>query len=608
MANFEISNPTFNGQLRRLEHTDPNHADTFNAAFRQLIENDQANNAQLAQIENYRAFNTSYSKCSYIPNFILKCISGTAKYAILGDSITDAGNNTGATGGASDPSKGYASVLRDKIQNKYGTGVTFDNRGIAGQLVSQAAARFDTDILPYDYDLIGLALGTNDWNYGTALHVFENNYRKLVERCINETDADVILIGLGYFKDHDGPSSFCRETEHNKIIQKIAYDYELGYIDTYSAMLKSIYDWSDITLVSDPVHPNDLGHQLWAIESFTWFDFDGTLKKPSAIDNKTITSCTSSLISYYGGWSNKGTFASPFGDGVLFGTNAVDVFFIYKFKGNKIDLRFYRDTVCGKVDVYIDESLVLENFDLYSATYNYIPITLDELENRTHLLKVVTKTKNPLATDSQVSLNQIITYDNNLDVTNSKTFYAPSDLNLNGVTVQADALAYSGNIARYTGSYNYRVSIYELIYCSKFKLIYTKFSTYGIYDVYVDRVKVDTIDFYNSAGLYQQIKEYILTAGWHLIEIISTQTKNTSSTNYGVSIEGILAYNDKSDYTSTGVGGIAVSLGFNFYEAPILQVTPTSNCTAYISSKTEKEIVVTTNPVGMSFDLSANGY
>ena len=53
MANFEITNPVYNGQLRRLEPTDPNHADTFNANFRQLIENDQALSGELAQIGYY---------------------------------------------------------------------------------------------------------------------------------------------------------------------------------------------------------------------------------------------------------------------------------------------------------------------------------------------------------------------------------------------------------------------------------------------------------------------------------------------------------------------------------------------------------------------------
>jgi lysophospholipase L1-like esterase len=572
------------------------------------IKNDRS---QLADVANNNSINTSYIKCSYIASFVRKLLTNNAKYAILGDSITDAGNVTqGITGGASSPSKGYASVLRDLVQAKYGTGITFDNRGVGGQTVAQAMARVDTQIIPNNYDLVVIELGTNDWNYGTPLNDFDNNYRKLVEKLLNNTNADIILIGLGYFKDHVGASTLngVRETAYNYIIQKIAYDYNLGYIDTYSAMKNSIYDWSLITYAPDPVHPNDLGHQLWANECFTWLNFNGTLVQPIIKDIRTVLSCTSNLISWYGGWSNKGTFPTPFGDGVLYGTNNIGDFFIYKFRGNRIDLRFYKDTVCGKVDIYVDDVLTFADVDLYSANYNYIPIVLKNLTNRTHLLKVVVKTKNASATDNQVSLNQIITYDNGLDTTDSKTFYAPSDLNLNGFTIKSDSSAYSGNLANYDGANNLRVSLYKMVYGSKIKLIYVMYNLYGIYDVYIDRVKVDTIDFYSSSGIYGNTKEYSVTLGWHLVEIISTQTKNGSSSNYVANIEGILVYNDESDFISSGVGGNTINLGYNFYEAPKVQITPTSNCTCYISSKTEKQIVVTTNPTGSNFDIFAKGY
>lgn len=42
MSNFETSNAIFNDQLRMFEPTDPVHADLFNAAFNQLIQNDVA--------------------------------------------------------------------------------------------------------------------------------------------------------------------------------------------------------------------------------------------------------------------------------------------------------------------------------------------------------------------------------------------------------------------------------------------------------------------------------------------------------------------------------------------------------------------------------------
>lgn len=42
MANFDTDNAKFNADLRKLEPTDPAHADTFNAGLEQLIKNDVA--------------------------------------------------------------------------------------------------------------------------------------------------------------------------------------------------------------------------------------------------------------------------------------------------------------------------------------------------------------------------------------------------------------------------------------------------------------------------------------------------------------------------------------------------------------------------------------
>jgi len=201
--------------------------------------------------------------------FIEKCQNGSARYAILGDSITDAGNVTKQiTGGASIPSKGYASVLRDKLILKYGTGITFDNRGIAGQTVDQSVSRVATQIIPNNYDLVVIQLGTNDWNSGTTLKKFETDYRQLVDLLISKTRAEIVCTSMGWVNNIKGIANISSETEYNKIIQKISVEHKLKYIDTYTAMKNSGKGWSAITLTSDPVHPNDAGHLIWANEIF----------------------------------------------------------------------------------------------------------------------------------------------------------------------------------------------------------------------------------------------------------------------------------------------------------------------------------------------------
>lgn len=49
MANFDISNAKFNGIVKKLEVTDPNHADTFNRIFNILVNNDVALNTKIEE-------------------------------------------------------------------------------------------------------------------------------------------------------------------------------------------------------------------------------------------------------------------------------------------------------------------------------------------------------------------------------------------------------------------------------------------------------------------------------------------------------------------------------------------------------------------------------
>ncbi|WP_333861726.1 hypothetical protein [Clostridium sp.] len=49
MENFDTSNAKFNGEVRKLEITDPCHADTFNAIFNILVNNDVALNKKIEE-------------------------------------------------------------------------------------------------------------------------------------------------------------------------------------------------------------------------------------------------------------------------------------------------------------------------------------------------------------------------------------------------------------------------------------------------------------------------------------------------------------------------------------------------------------------------------
>lgn len=200
--------------------------------------------------------------------------TGTGKFAILGDSITDTHCGWGA-GGASDGDHGYPQLLHKYVQAKFGKGIQFANLGRGGNTVLQASERADTLVIPENYDIVGLALGTNDWNLQYEPEVMRTQYIELIEKLLAKTDSALFMISLGYF--HDWKSEFAyREAAYNTVIFEIAEQYSIPVIDTRAAMLQFMeetgHSFAEITLTADPVHPNDLGHVVWAKACQVIFD------------------------------------------------------------------------------------------------------------------------------------------------------------------------------------------------------------------------------------------------------------------------------------------------------------------------------------------------
>lgn len=210
-----------------------------------------------------------------LSNTINKLLAKTLKYAILGDSITDTHVGHGhAGGGASDAEHGYPQILHKWIKSKYGSTIQFDNHGTGGHTVQAALDVFDTYITPNNYDLVILALGTNNWNIQTPISEFEQTYRKIILKITN-MKKEWFIVGIGFFDKWKQDTAHINEKEYNEVLKKLAKEYNVPYVDTYDAMRSDIQmnnrTFDDITLRSDPVHPNDAGHQIWAAEVFKIF-------------------------------------------------------------------------------------------------------------------------------------------------------------------------------------------------------------------------------------------------------------------------------------------------------------------------------------------------
>ena len=206
-----------------------------------------------------------------------KLVSGTLKWTVLGDSITDTWDgHAHAGGGASDAAHGYAKIVARWLSTKYGNGLTFVNNGTGGITASGSIPKVAEYLEGNGFDLIVIALGTNDWNIQTALATFETNYNSLITeirtRCPN---AEIAMIGLGYF-DEWKPEKLIREDKYNDVLQKVAREQNIRYVCPYyemeNAILNGGYTFADITYAPDPVHPNDIGHRIWADTAYNLFD------------------------------------------------------------------------------------------------------------------------------------------------------------------------------------------------------------------------------------------------------------------------------------------------------------------------------------------------
>ena len=204
-----------------------------------------------------------------------KMLKGTCSYAILGDSITDtwSGDNH-SSGGASDAEHGYPQILYSQLKNTFGDGIQFKNWGKGGDSLLQAYNRIDSEIIPNNYDLVIVELGTNDWNNQESLSNFESQYYTLISKLKTDTKADIILISLGYFDNWHSERPI-KESDYNRVIKTIAEQKSIPYIDMYEAMTYFMkvhnVSFEDITFTDDPVHPNDLGHRIWADKAFALF-------------------------------------------------------------------------------------------------------------------------------------------------------------------------------------------------------------------------------------------------------------------------------------------------------------------------------------------------
>ncbi|MFB8030752.1 SGNH/GDSL hydrolase family protein [Streptomyces sp. NPDC056465] len=125
-------------------------------------------------------------------------LNPSATVLFQGDSITDVGRLVEPD---SPMGNGYARLAADRVRSaRQDSGITFFNRGIAGDRVSDLRARWREDALDLAPDVVSILIGVNDtwrrYDSGavTTARAYEEDYRAILTQVRDELDAQLILI------------------------------------------------------------------------------------------------------------------------------------------------------------------------------------------------------------------------------------------------------------------------------------------------------------------------------------------------------------------------------------------------------------------------------
>lgn len=185
----------------------------------------------------------------------------TKKLAVLGDSLM---SGTGSTKEENSLAYLIASNLAQE-QN-----IQMHNFSHPGVGIKDVYGRQVPEVLKLQPHYVIMMIGTNDIHNKMTLGDFDDIYRETIQKLLNETDAEVIVINIPYigsdrilFKPWDYILD-SRIKEFNKVISAdLSGKQKTKLINLYAQFSDRFRKASDLYSV-DQFHPSDLGYALWA--------------------------------------------------------------------------------------------------------------------------------------------------------------------------------------------------------------------------------------------------------------------------------------------------------------------------------------------------------
>lgn len=198
----------------------------------------------------------------------------------IGDSITDCGREYNDS---KDLGNGYPLLVAKRLSTQFPT-IEFDvlNKGINGNKIADLRARFDTDCLDLEPDIVSILIGINDtWHnvndpttFATekSMTMFEEDYRYLIEKLLEKGIKQVVLMEPFVLPEPLDRQTWRKDLDPKiQIIRRLAEEYHLVFVplDGKLNALGITRGFSKYT-GEDGVHPTLAGHEIIAQ---SWLEF-----------------------------------------------------------------------------------------------------------------------------------------------------------------------------------------------------------------------------------------------------------------------------------------------------------------------------------------------
>lgn len=196
-----------------------------------------------------------------------------ARILFQGDSITDAGRFGDPAGLGS----GYVNVLAGWLAGRYPElNLTVLNRGTSGHRIYDLEERWSADAIELQPDWLSILIGINDtWrrydsNLISAPADFEACYRRILDRIIKETSANIIMLEP-FLLPTPADRIAWREDLDPRIaaVRRVACDYAALYLPFDGLFAAAATRQPAPYWLHDGVHPTAAGH---AFIAQTWLD------------------------------------------------------------------------------------------------------------------------------------------------------------------------------------------------------------------------------------------------------------------------------------------------------------------------------------------------